>query len=257
MNDNQPEPIQESKEAEKKDRTAEQFDKLTESNKNLNNENVSLKEELDKYKRLYEAPTNQVPDATKYSNLNQEQVNDVFAGMVDQNGFLDGNKLAETLQDMNNRATEAERRAKIAELSNQELSKKFNDKEEKEAQKEVYKKYPQLNPEDKESFDPKMWRAVYNELAVKAKAGEMPSENDYLNAADQVYQDFYSEKDMNKQEKEIKEEKEAQKEQINAVKPTSNMQAGFYANLEENDLIQKIQEGKRGSIAELLNRRGQ
>lgn len=242
---------------EVKDRTGEQFEKLTASNKNLKSEVEQLKQENEQYKKLYQNPTNQAPSANQYSNLSQQQVNDVFAGMVDPNGFLDGNKLREVLNSMNQKALLAEQRAQQAEKNNQELNKRFNDREEKQAQDRVYSKYPQLNPDNKDQFDPKMWRAVYNELAVKAKAGDIPSDKDYMDAADRVYSDFYEGNDMNKKDQAKKEEIQTKKEQINATKPVSNLQKGYYANSEEDQLLEQVRQGKRGALAEMLNRRGQ
>lgn len=261
-------PIEEESETqepqEKKDRTGEQFQKLTESNKALKEkadtaeaEKEQLKEEVEKYKKLYEAPINQAPDAKQFANLDQNQVNEAFQSMMDENGYLDGNKLLTVLQTMDLRARQAEERALQAVKSSQDINKKITDRSEKEAQDRVYSKYPQLNPDNKETFDPKMWRAVYNELAVKAKAGENPTDQDYLDAADRVYTDFYADRDMNKQEKQQKEEIEEKKQQINAIKPTASTIAGKYVNSEEEDLLQKVREGKRGALAEMLNRRGQ
>lgn len=249
MDDNPAADVQE----EQKDRTTEQFEKLTASNSNLKAENEQLKEQL----KGYQTPTNQVPNANQYSNLNQQQVNDVFAGMVDQNGFLDGNKLSAVLNDMNRRAQEAETRAQNAEKSNQALRNDFNNRAEEDAKKEVYRKYPQLNPDNKEEFDPKMYRLVYNELAAKAKAGTMPSDKDYMSAADQAFDDLYEGRDMNQKEQQQKKEKEEQKQQINAVRPVSTVQQGYYSNTEENDLMKDVQTGKRGALAEMLRRRGQ
>lgn len=255
--------IQEQQE-EIKDRNAEQFDKLTQHNKELKEERDKAQEEAEKakaeaeqYKKLYQAPTNQTPDAKQFSNLSQQQVDQAFSTMVDDNGFLDGNKLMQTLQGMNQRAIQAEERAKRAEQTAQTSQKSLTERSEKEAQAKVYSKYPMLDPDNKETFDPKMWRYVYNELAVKAKAGENPSESDYIEAADKVYQDFYADRDMGKKSEEQRQQKVEQKQQINAVRPVSNLQAGYYANDDDAELMKKVQAGKRGSIAELLKRRNQ
>lgn len=253
------------------DRNSEQWDKLTNSNKELKEERdlkaqeaekarqeaEVAKAEAEKYKKLYEAPTNQAPDAKQFSNLNQQQVDQTFSQMVDENGFLDGAKLIKTLQDMNSRAVQAEQRAQRAEQTAQASQKSLVDRSEKEAQRQVYDKYPQLDPDNKEQFDPKMWRAVYNELAVKAKAGENPTDKDYVEAADRIYQDFYSDRDMSKQANEQRQQKEEAKQQINAVRPTSSIQSGFYSNDADDELLKKVQAGKRGAVAELLKRRNQ
>ena len=248
----------------KKDRDLEQLQKLAETNKELKEERDlaqaeadALKEENEQYKSLYEAPTNVVPDATQFGNLDQNQVDQTFASMMDENGFLDGVKLTKALQDLNNRAIQAEERAKRAEDKANTSANTIQSQNEQKAQQAVYAKYPQLNPENKETFDPKMWRAVYNELAVKAKAGENPTDKDYFDAADRVYNDFYQNTDMTKKEEQKKEEVAEAKQQINAIRPVSNMQAGYYADQEESTLFESIQTGKRGSVAELLRRRGQ
>lgn len=258
-------------EQEQKDRTSEQFEKLTEHNQELKEERDKAAQEAEKakadaeaarleaekYKKLYEAPTNKAPDAKQFPNLNQQQVDQTFQSMIDENGFLDGGKLMAVLQQQNHAARQAQEDARKAREEAERLRKQQQDKDEQTAQQQVYTKYPQLNPENKEQFDPKMWRAVYNELAVKAKAGENPSDKDYMEAADRVYDDFYAERDMSQKTDQQKQEKIEQKQQINAIKPVSNLQAGYYANDNDDELMKKVQAGKRGSVAELLKRRNQ
>lgn len=262
--DTQDLPVEDNNTEEKKDRDLEQLKKLAETNKELKSERdiaqaeaTALKEENEQYKNLYEAPTNVVPDATQFANLNQNQVDNTFASLMDESGFLDGVKLTKTLQDMNQRAIQAEERAKRAEEKANLSANTIQSQNEQKAQEAVYTKYPQLNPENKEVFDPKMWRAVYNELAVKAKAGENPTDKDYFDAADRVYNDFYQNTDMTKKQEEKKEEVQEQKAQINAIRPSSTIQTGYFADTEESSLFEGIQQGKRGTVAELLRRRGQ
>lgn len=272
MTDEQTQDIEDQEtQEERKDRVSEQFEKLTTSNKELKEqrdqekadkekaiaEAEAAKAEAEKYKKLYDAPTNQIPDATQFQNLNQKQITQTFQSMVDENGYLDGNKLMSTLQAMDARAQKAEQEARIAREKAAQIEKDTRDKQEKEAQKQVYDKYPQLNPENKEQFDPKMWKYVYNELAMKAKNGQMPTEQDYLEAADQVFKDFHKEDDMGKKDDQVKEEKIAQKQSANAIHPTSTLQAGFYSKAEESELVEHIRNGKRGAVAEMLHRRGQ
>lgn len=249
-----------------KDRTSEQFDKLKQSNQ-------ELKEERDQYKNLFESlrpsevpvqtqqtyqqPINQAPNAQNFANLSQGDVNQVFQSMVDENGYLDGQKLMSTLQAMSQRAERAEQAAVNATKQTQTIQQSLRQKEETQAQQEVYNKYPALNPNDTDNFDPKFWDYVYNELAVKAKKGQMPSESDYMNAANKVYQDFYEgREDMTKKDKEKAKQTEDAKRQINATRPRSPMNVGYYANEEDNALVAKVQQGKKGAVAELLKRRG-
>lgn len=231
---------------ESKDRTSEQFEKLTTSNKELKKENEELQKRLEQYQQ----PTNQAPSAQNFSHLNQQQVNDVFQGMVDQDGYLDGQKLMSVLNNMNFKIQSAE---EIIKKQNAQLVK---DKE-TAAQKEVYKKYPGLNPKDKDNFDPKFHRHVYNSLAAKAQAGQMPTEEDYINAADEVYNDFYKDQDMKKADQEKLEQAEEQKAQSSAPRPRSSMDKNYYKDTEHEAIIQDVRAGKRGALAALLNKMGQ
>lgn len=247
-----------SKTSDDKDRTTEQFDKLTNSNKDLKLDNEEKDKELEKYKKLfsnYETPTKETPDAKQYPNLNQQQVNDAFGGMVDKDGYLDGNKLVGVLQAMNQNNQEANLRAERAEKSVQDTNKNFRKQQETAAQIKVYDKYPQLNPDNKDKFDPKMWRAVYNELAVKAKAGENPSDSDYIEAADSVYNDFYKDKDMNKQDQAKLDEKNDQKTESTVSRPRSTTHKSYFTGTEEDELRNQVRHGKKGALAELLRRK--
>lgn len=242
--------------AVKADRTKQQFEKLKKSNK-------ELQEERDAYKNLFESirpvetPVAQapIPQADQFQNLNQQQIDQTLQSMVDENGMLDGNKLMQTLSAMDERAKKAEQAVQEIRSEKQKETMTQRDKEEKAAQTQVYEKYPQLNPEG-EDFDPKFWQYVYNDLAVTAKKGQMPSETDYMVSADKVYEDLYEGRDMTKKGKEEATKKEEQKRQINATRPRSNIAIGHYNNQEDDALLKQVQQGKRGAVGELLRRKG-
>lgn len=241
--------------AVKKERTAKQIEKLKEHNQ-------QLKEERDSYKSLFEssrpveATSNSIPPITQFQNLNQTTVDQTVQSMVDENGYLDGNKLMTTLQSMDARATRAEQAAAYAAQQTQAQQQQTRAREEKEATLKVYEKYPQLDPTNKETFDPKMWQYVYNELASKSKRGEMPNDTDYMKAADTVYVDLYEGRDMTKKDKEEAVKKEEQKRQINATIPRSAISVGYYENQEESVLLNDVRNGKRGAVGALLRKRG-
>ena len=258
-------------EEDKKDRTTEQFEKLTKSNK-------ELKEERDQYKNLFEGlrptevpqeaeqyqqPINQAPPATEFQNINQTDVNEKFREMIDENGYLDGNKLMETLKAMDDRAQRAEIAARQVQESNQKKELVQREREEKEATLRVYDKFPHLDPNnvdgiDKDGelvkFDPKMWQYVKNELESKARRGIMPSDSDYMSAAEQVYEDLYGGRDMAKKDEQKKVVE--QKNIINATRPRSTMNVNYYKDDEESVLIDQVRAGKRGAVGELLRRKG-
>lgn len=244
---------------QEKSRTQEQFEKLTESNQELKTEVERVKEENAKYKSVLDSirpdPEYAAPQQADYQNLDQAQIDDVYASMQDENGYIDGNKLLSTLKSMDEKARKADERAARVEehLKRREIA-------ETEAQKnnvtrEVHNLYPQLDPESAQ-FDPDFWTLVRNELIGQAVEGK----EDFKGAAEKWYSRYYKENDVTKQEKQEKqekEEKENQKKQINAVRPTSSIEAGYYAADENTALVSKIRAGKKGALAELLRRRGQ
>lgn len=232
------EEVEEEPNAVKKERTAKQIDKLKEHNK-------QLQEERDSYKSLFESSRPITPEIP----VNQP-VAPVNTPMIDEFGNIDGNRLASTLQLV-------EQRAQNAEQTVANLQKQTREREEKEATLKVYEKYPQLDPTNKDTFDPKMYQYVYNELAAKAKRGEMPTDADYMNAANSVYNDLYEgREDVTKKEEQKQQKTEEQKRQINATRPRSTSNIGYYENEEEGNLIQQVRNGKRGAVGELLRRRG-
>lgn len=252
------------------ERTKEQIDKLTTHNK-------ELKEERDQYKNLFEGlrpaevpqeaqqyqePINQAPQ-NQFQNINQGDVNQTFQSMIDENGYLDGNKLMTTLKSMDERAIRAELAAKQVQDANIKKDTEAREREEKQATLDVYSKYPHLDPNNVDGvevdgeivkFDSKMWQYVKNELESKARRGVMPSNSDYMEAADQVYQDLYGGRDMTKKEEQKK--VESQKNIINATRPRSTMNVNYYKNDEESALIDQVRAGKRGAVGELLRRKG-
>lgn len=247
---------EEEENAVKKDRTRQQIEKLKQHNQ-------ELKEERDQYKSLFEssrpveapqqAPT---PQQAGAPNLTQQQVNDVYQGMVDENGYIDGARLIQALQQADQRSKLAEQKAAQLEQQARQREAQAFQQQEKDAQTRVYAKYPQLDPNG-EQFDPKMYQYVYNDLAAKAKRGELPTEKDYMKAADTVYNDLYEGRDMTNKQKEEQTKKTDQKLQINATRPRSSIEKDYFAGVEEDELLKQVQSGKRGAVAALLKRHGQ
>lgn len=231
-----------------------------------------VKKERDEYKELFESlrpnevpeqaqtyqdPINQAPDASNFSNLNQTQIDDAFKSMMDADGYLDGNKLMGLLRDLEQKTISAEERAKKLEQEREQEKKEAFLQEEQKAQTDVYSKYPSLNPNNTEEFNPRFYNYVRKELESLARSGVKPSGEDYMKAADQVYVDFYEgREDMTKKEKEQQEKTEDAKRQINANRPRSSTQPGYWASEEDEALRASIRAGKKGSVAEYLRRKG-
>ena len=257
--------VTEDMNAVKADRTKQQFEKLKQSNAELAEAKKLAEEEAAKYKNLFESSRPPEPQAPEPVAPPTPQVNPIVQGMIDENGFLDGNKLDKKLTEQEQRIKDAEARAKRLEDERNQEKKQAREREEKDATLKMYAKFPQLDPlnvdgveKDGEviKFDPKFYDYVYNELAVKAKRGVMPTNEDYMTAADKVYADFYEGRDMNKKDLAQKTEIENKKRQINATRPRSPMSVGYYEGIEEKALTEDVRKGKRGAVAALLRKKG-
>lgn len=248
-----------------KDRTSEQFEKLTKSNK-------ELKKERDKYKNVlesltpekprstpqqrYQAPTNRAPSASQFQNLSQQDIDSQFKAMVDEDGYLDGNRLKDILVGLDQRAKKAELKAERVAIQAQKEREARQQAQKSEKMRLVHQQYPQLDPES-DQFDEDYYDAVRNELIGQMMEGR----EDPMEAAKKWHGRFYKdsqEKEQQemptKKEKQEAEEKQEQKRQINATRPRSSSMAGYYADEEEEALRQKVRKGKKGALAEALRR---
>src|SRR5690606_35977906 len=141
--------------------------------------------------------------------------------LVDQDGYLDGAKLQNTLNDLNIRLREAEDRAKRAEDDARKTELTQRDFEEKQIMREVHTKYPTLDPHS-DAFDQKFFDAVRNELIGQMMEGQQ----DPMGAAKKWHEILYSE-NMTKKEKEEQVKKEDAKRTINSVGTRSTMTNGY------------------------------
>lgn len=249
--------VEQSTQEPVKDRTTEQFEKLKESNQ-------ELKQERDKYKNLldslrpevvpepakqYEEPINQAPKS--FGTLEQADIEKTFESMKDEDGYLDGNKLVEALKAMDARARQADQRAQRAEEHVQRVIVAKEEEKKTATMRAVHEKFPQLDPTS-EAFDPTFYDVVRNELIGQLMEGK----EDPMAAAEKWSSKLYKkEQPVTKEEIEKKETIEEQKKQINAVRPRSASNVGYYKDEEEESLKEKIRSGKKGALAELLRRR--
>lgn len=242
-----------------KERTKEQFEKLKESNK-------TLKEERDIAKRknvldslIPEPPaypetptTNVIPAQQNFPNLSKDDIKNTFSGLVDDQGYVDTGLLITTLTDLQNRAKEAEERAKQAEIKTEQTARSQADFERKDLMKQVHKKYPKLDP-DNEEFDERLWEGVRNEVIGQWTSGH---QEDVMAAASKWSDILYGKEEEVKKADKIKaEQAEEAKRNINALgtKQTSQRED----NTEVEALHEAARKGKKGAVAELLKRAGQ
>jgi hypothetical protein len=250
----------EETEDEQKKRTTEQFEKLKQHNaelkKQLEEQKVPQKNALDAL--IPESPvTNQIPNTQQFPTLTPKEIKDTFAGLTDENGYVDTGLLKETLVSLQKAKEESEKRAADAEQVAKNVSRRQDDFERKQIMKEVHGIYPKLDPENAISEDPeKKFDQRFYDLFQGQIMREWTSAGtaDPMKVAEKVSDILYP-KDMTKATKEKAEAAELAKKNINAttVKPTST--SSSYKN--QDELILATRKGRPGALAERLRAIGQ
>lgn len=252
-------PIEEPpKEEETKKRTTEQFEKLKDHNKSLKEENEKLKKKNVLDSLVPEPPaypespiTNVVPATQNYPNLSKEDINNTFAGLVDDQGYVDTGLLVSTLNELQQKAKEAEERARQADEKVFATAKKQEDFERKELMREVHKEYPRLDP-DSEQFDERLWEGVRNEVIGQWTSGKQED----VKAAAAKWSDilYGKEEEVKKADKEKLVKSEDEKRNINALGVKQTSQRVDPDRLEM--LREAVRKGKKGALSELLEATG-
>jgi hypothetical protein len=261
------EPVEETKppeetEDEQKKRTQEQFEKLKEHN-------AELKRQLDEAKTpkknaldalIPENPppstTNVIPTPQQYPTLSPKEIKDTFAGLIDENGYVDTGLLKETLVGLQRAKEEAEKRVVEAETRVKNVERKQADFERKQIMKEVHAVYPRLDPENAGSEEPdKKFSQTFYDLFQGEIMHQWSTVGtaDPMKVAEKVSGILYGQ-GMTKADKEKAEKAELAKKNINAtsVKPASTHET----YKDKDELIKATQQGKRGALAERLARSG-
>lgn len=249
-------------------RTSEQFDKLKGNNAELKGkndalelENARLRDEARKFTQQgavgymtqpatsqYPMPpgmvdvTNVIPQATQFPGMSQQQVNDVFANLTDDQGYVNVDLLRQELSKAHKQTQSALEEAKRAREEAKRASQNFDNFQRSEIAKRVHEKYPELNP-DTDNYNTEFFDAVKNEMYTQLVSN---GKEDFMAAADKWAKTF-----VNKKEK--KEVKEAMA-QINA---TGTKPSGSRLSYQDHEtLVQATRQGKKGALGERLKQAG-
>lgn len=221
------------------ERTREEFEKLTQHNKELAEENRRLKEvnETSVLDSLKPQPPKASFPAKEYPFLAPSQQDDVYAKLVDENGYIDADLLKQTLKDANERAKQAEAKAS-------RLEQQVSGVEESRQVKEAHSKYPMLDPKSP-NFDERFYTAVRNELI-----GQMIQGNkDFVQAADNVAS-WYKPGGDERQEQSAQKEQQVRQIQATTTKGEQKVSEDYA------DLVQRTQRGDTAALMERLKRAG-
>jgi len=254
----------EEKKEEVSPRTAEQFDKLKEHNKQLKEEVKVLQENvLDSLKPKPLPEPQFEPEVIERvekltAPLNQDKVDDIYANLIDSNGYIDPDLLIKSLRQANEEARlarqEADLARKEAQEARQETKRTKQDFEESHEVRLVHKKYPTIDPKN-EKFNELFWDDVRKEIATAPILKGVTVS--FMEATDKIWSERYAPKEVEevkKAEKEKMEETENQKRNINASKVSSR--TDYYAPTDIDALKEAVVKGKRGALAERLKRSG-
>lgn len=215
-----------------KDRTAEQFEKLKKHNQ-------ELKEQL---KQVTARPTQSVLESLRpsdnFPNVSNAQAAEIQEDLIDEQGYVDPSLLNQKLAEANRIAQQAIQTANQA----QQQLRNF---EETQTTKELYKQFPQLDPNG-DSFDPKFYKRVRNELVGQLTEGKVEN---VFEAAQAVKDNFSP--DLRAQETER--EDISLKQQASSQLGTSQ---GASSPVDHDWLVDETRKGNMDAVAERLRRSG-
>jgi hypothetical protein len=204
------------------------------------------------YPAAFEPPA---PQAQDFSHLNQAQVDDVYAKLIDPEGYVDPDLLKKTLKEANDRAVRAEQAARLAQSTVQQMvirtAQEKRDFEETQKVKELHEKYPQLDPKS-DKFNEKFFEAVRNDLHSQLRAS---GQEDVWGAVERWKDVFVKPVKEEVAEPQVDNNVEDTKRQLNALGGGSASRID-YSGVDYEDLKQRAIQGKKGALAERLRRSG-
>jgi hypothetical protein len=254
-----PEPAKEETEDERKKRTTEEFEKLKQHNaelkKQLEDQKIPKKNALEAlFPDNSPSPTtNVLPTTQEFPKLTPKEIKDTFAGLTDDQGYVDTGLLKETLVDLQKAKDEAIKRATEAENKVKDVSRRQDEFERKQIMKDVHSIYPKLNPENANSDDPdKKFDERFATLFQDRIMGQWArvGTSDPMAVAGDISAILYPA--MTKADKEKAEKAELAKRNINAtsVKPASTVET----YKDKDELARATRAGSHNALMERLNR---
>jgi hypothetical protein len=235
---------------EVKERTKAEFEKLKEANRLLKQE---LEASRPKPQSVLESLRPQGGQVDKKeiatliednTDLKGSEVDDVIKQLVDEDNYLDTDKLKKVLADNSRKMSMAEQRAAKAEEVAKMASEKVTKFEETEQMKRVYQEFPTLNPES-ENFDERFFQLVRNEMIGQL----MENGQQDLTAATKKVMDIYR---PGEAEAKKLEAATTQREQASAGVSAAQGKA----DLNQEDLVNRTKKGDREAIYARLQAAG-
>lgn len=229
-----------------KERTKLEFEKLKEHNRQLAQEVENLKAQTPKQPSALESLVS--PDAAQAiaPNLNQQQVDDIVKGLVDDNGYLDQALLENTLRKANQQVAEAKAEAQQARLEAKQALSAVNKFGQDQEVGIAHKAFPNVDPESP-TYDPVFFKQVKNELLGAMYEGRKVS---FVDACRSVASVYSAKNDSQEVKAKAVEEYKKDVAQKSALNPTGTSRPETGSTKE--DLVEGTRKGDAASIAARL-----
>jgi hypothetical protein len=215
----------------------------------------------------------------------QTQVNKMFEGLVDENGYVDSGLLIDKLNEQREANNSLQEELKKTKEETKKTSQRIDDFERNEIMRETHTQFPKLDPTnaddslpEEKRFDNKLWEYVRKNMVSswinETSEGKVVNPNDKvaekrrmleitkkgMDLLDAGVLNDEGEVDINlltmkKTDKEKLTQAEMAKKNINASGASHTGQRNTYTDHEA--LVQATMHGKPGSLAERLRRAGQ
>jgi len=285
VEDKPDEPTEEDalKNSKNPERTKKYIDKLKKQNEELKRKNVLDNINPEPIPNQWpESPTtNEIPSASLFPGLTQKQVDTAFSEIMDENGYVDRGLLNSTMYNLQKENAELKKRLDEEARERKRIEQRQDQQERNEIMREVHGKFPQIDPQNKEKFDDRVWQYVTKNMAAEmlneaeraARTGEVIDPNDKnlqrqriqrladkaTKLLEQDLLDDNGEVDptrlMNKKDKAKLTEAENAKRNINAIGTSQSSQRYSYSD--QDTLVKATLRGEPGALAERLRRAGQ
>lgn len=227
--------------------------------------------------------TNVIPNASQFSGVSQQEINNAFKEIMDENGFVDRGLLNSTIGGLIEKNQKMALELEEQKKENKKTVRMVDDFQREQVMKQIHEKYPKLNPEntgegvpEDKRFDDRLWQYVHKEMVShwvrEAESGKVVNPNDKNEQAklvesltqkgmDLLSEDLLNDEGevdpsrlMNKKDKAKAEEALNAKINIGAIGSKQTSQRSWD---DHDTLVKATMRGDKGALAERLRRAGQ
>lgn len=224
-------------------RTKSEFEKLRAHNKQLSEKlsKFESQEIGDVFSSIYGQNTQ--TQQQQFPNLPQGRQQEIAQSFVDANGYVDVEAISRALKEANEKASRAEADAKYTKES-------VRRKDEKQQVSEAHEKYPWLNPENHDQFDPQGFELVRDRVLRNMVDGREQTLAQVASEITKFYKPSVNTESVKEQAVTEYKEKQTAKAQASAVQTGKGQPREDVVRLDE--LRKRTQLGDQSALDERL-----